>query len=197
MGPTVRKVAEELRRMIEGIEVLEAETAGLVKTREDLRRYLDIDAEKKELEALQLEKAGILAEANAEAGRIVGQAKAGADDLRRKSAEKAERTAESILGRAHAEANDIRREAELAGNGLRAEARKLVADAQSQSANLLREAEEVQRSATNALRDATLSASLLATRETELAEKERQFATAQEEFNRQADALRVSLLNLR
>src|SRR3990167_9845400 len=79
LGKPKASLLTDLERIIHSKDGLEREIADLRTQREDLRRFLDIDAEKAELNSLRAERATILAEASDEASRIVEVAHAQAE----------------------------------------------------------------------------------------------------------------------
>lgn len=197
MGPTVRKFYDEMQRDFEGIKAVEAEIAALVRQRQDLGRFLDIDAEKAELAALQEQKAGILAEAEAERDRMLGVARAEADGIRLKATATAEQLAGSILARANAEADSVRGEARSAVTAAQGEARRIVTSAQGQALQLTLEAKAANATAVKALEDADLVATQLAAREKAVTEREQAVVKAEADWKRHVDATMASLQTIR
>lgn len=196
MGPTVRKVIEELRRMVETVEALEAEIGRLTQQRQDLRRYLDVDAEKAALAGLQEEKATILVDAQVDAEVIATRARTEAEEIRRKIAETAEQVARTLIAKADAEGVTILNEARAAVTAAQEEARRIVARAQGEAGGLVRDAEATQAAAAKAFADATLALVQVEGREKAVADQERDLRHKHEDLRKHTAAMRAAVISL-
>src|SRR3990167_2440216 len=145
LGKPKASLLTDLERIIHSKDGLEREIADLRTQREDLRRFLDIDAEKAELEALRSERVAILTEAKAEASRIVEAAHAQAekvaadgrttlDALTAAERASASRRADEVTAEALRAATAMRESAAQGLDAARKEAVQIVADAESRIA---------------------------------------------------------------
>ena len=145
LGKPKASLLTDLERIIHSKDGLEREIADLRTQREDLRRFLDIDVEKAELNALRTERATILAEARDEASRIVEAAHAQAekvaadgrttlDALTAAERASASRRADEVTAEALRAATAMRESAERTLDAARKEAARIVADAESRIA---------------------------------------------------------------
>ena len=196
MGPTVRKGLDDLRRMIEAIETLESECVRLTQHREALQRFLDIDGEKAQLEALRQQGATLLTESRAEANGIVAHAKADAEDVRRTARDTAEQGAQGIIARAAAEGERLLGEARTAVTAAQEEARRIVARAQGEAGGLVRDAEATQAAAAKAFADATLALVQVEGREKAVADQERDLRQKHEDLRKHTAAMRAAVISL-
>ena len=123
---------DEVQRVLGQFETLQADVQALRQQREDLRRFLDIDAETAELGRLQTEKATVLSNARAESVDILAAARIQADGIIEEARQQADaimttasavatKRAEEILTEARQSATTLRTEA---GRGLEAARRE-------------------------------------------------------------------------
>lgn len=196
IGRPKASLLTDLERIIHSKDALEREIADLRTQRENLRRFLDIDLERAELEALRAERATILAGARDEASQILASAQEQAktvatdgrtalDALTAVEMAAASRCADEVMAEARRAAMAMRESAELALVAARKEAARILAEAEPQIAE-----------ATTAERQVQAARTVLEEDRRNIATREAEFASRVAEVRKWIGPLRAAILGM-